>query len=427
MEIGRSSTFVVGSDRQQGTLDVLQRREQHLSEQYTKNKPLCFNAKAYQKTHPLKARRGRKDADATLASPMLCGVADGVSQIEDFGIDASLLPNELLNAVEEQAINQLLPELLSQKTNPYLGPISMMREAYEQSESLGSTTILLAILDNSSRIHGKLHPMVAILSIGDCEILILRREEKGKLASVFHTEMQRINGHAQSPLQVARVDDSVDPLFSEDIALDVIERGSAVHFVSAFEGDLVILGSDGVFDNLFLDEIVSICEERLPPSFSGAKFVPADRNLLGQIARRIVEASHAKTVPDAHGNRRDTPIGKGGKMDDTSCVVGEVVEWTDEHEEAWNAVRNERKLQNLFTCGGAFDGCGEDESDEEAGALKRNYPSNPNGSFSTLGGSFASLPGSSRYGGSVGSQPEYRNGPMSRRGPSERDGMCSIS
>merc|ERR1719343_1474135 len=141
-----------------------------------------------------------------------------------------------------------------------------MRQAYESTESLGSTTVLLAIMDNSSKIHGKLHPMIAVLSIGDCEILILRRAE-GRLEQVFHTEMQRIGGHAQSPLQVARVDDSVDPLFSEDIALEVIERGSAVHFVSAFEGDIVILGSDGVFDNLFVEEIVSICEETLPPKY----------------------------------------------------------------------------------------------------------------------------------------------------------------
>ena len=33
----------------------------------------------------------------------------GVSQIEEFGIDASELPNELLNAIEEAAVNQLLP------------------------------------------------------------------------------------------------------------------------------------------------------------------------------------------------------------------------------------------------------------------------------------------------------------------------------
>merc|ERR1719183_709314 len=139
----------------------------------------------------------------------------------------------------------------------------MMRQAYESTESLGSTTILLAIMDNSSKIHGKLHPMIAVLSIGDCEILILRRI-RGKLEQVFHTEMQRINGHAQSPLQLARVDDSVDPFFDESIAIEVIERGSAVHCVSAYEGDIVVMGSDGVFDNLFIEEVVQICEAMLP-------------------------------------------------------------------------------------------------------------------------------------------------------------------
>merc|ERR1719265_1524097 len=261
-EIGRSPTFVVGSDTQRGTLDALVRREQHFAENYSKNKPLCFNAKSFQKTHPKKACKGMKDADATLCSPMLVAVADGVSQIEEFGIDASELPNELLNAIEELAVSQLLP---GQESEEYCGPISMMREAYEATEALGSTTVLTAIMDNSTKIHGKLHPMIAVCSIGDCEILIMRRGPDGRLQVVFHTEMQRIDGNAQSPLQLARVDDSVDPDFDPSVAIEVIERGSAVHCVSAFEGDIVIAGSDGVFDNLYLDEMLAITEEMLPP------------------------------------------------------------------------------------------------------------------------------------------------------------------
>jgi len=206
-------------------------------------KPLCFNAKAFQKTHPKKAAQpkqlGRKDADATLVSPMLVAIADGVSQIEEFGIDASELPNELLNALEEQAIAQLLP---GQETEEYVGPISMMRDAYESTESMGSTTILSATMDNSTRIHGKLHPMIAVCSVGDCEILLLRRGPDGRLSPVFHTEMQRVDGNAQSPLQLARVDETVDPNFNPDVMIEVIERGSAVHCVSAYEGDIFVLG-----------------------------------------------------------------------------------------------------------------------------------------------------------------------------------------
>jgi len=393
--LGRSPTFVVPSEKQRGTLDTLQRREQHFSEQYQKNKPLCFNAKAYQKTHPKKALGGQKDADATLVSPMLVGVADGVSQIEEFGIDASELPNELLDAVEELAVSQLLPDKVNRPQDCYQGPIKMMKQAYESTESLGSTTVLLAIMDNSSKIHGKLHPMIAVLSIGDCEILILRRLE-GRLDQVFHTEMQRIGGHAQSPLQLARVDETVDPNFDESIAIEVIERGSAVHCVSAYEGDIVVLGSDGVFDNMYVEEIVAICDEMIPDPRKGGKFKCTSRDLLGNVAKRIVQECHAKTLPNERGGYPETPIGRGGKIDDTSCLVGEVVEWTDAHGEAWSRLRKQKQWSSLMTCGGMVPGCRDDGSDEEFTAhdaararAHRNYPSNPNGSFSTYWGSFS--------------------------------------
>lgn len=404
--IGRSPTFVVGSDRQRGTLDSLVKREQHFAEAYQKNKPLCFNSKAYQKTHPLKQARGCKDADATLCSPMLIGIADGVSQIEEFGIDASELPNELLNAVEELAVSQLLP---GQESDEYLGPISMMREAYESTESLGSTTVLTAIMDNSTKIHGKLHPMVAVCSIGDCEILILRRTSRdARFQMVFHTEMQRIDGNAQSPLQLARVDETVDPDFDPSVAIEVIERGSAVHCVSAFEGDLVILGSDGVFDNLFIDEIVSICDSFMPPKSKESHFKPVSRKVLGDIARQIVHAAHSKTQLRG-GAYIDTPIGRGGKIDDTSCVVSEVVEWTEEHGEAWENLRKQRWWRSVFTCGGNIPTCEEEvvvtdyEYDGGLGTKVRNYPAKPNASFTTGIGS--------EYGGSFEIKPTGFTGP----------------
>merc|ERR1719428_2795452 len=165
-------------------------------------------------------------------------------------------------------MSQLIPDRPVSPADAYRGPVSLLKEAYEATESLGSTTVLLGILDNSTRIHGKLHPMVAVLTIGDCELLMLRRMQgrQSPYQAVFHTEMQRIDHNVQTPLQLARVDERIDEDFDESIALEVIEKGSAVHCVSAYEGDLVILGSDGIFDNLFLDEIVEICNERLQPS-----------------------------------------------------------------------------------------------------------------------------------------------------------------
>jgi len=349
--VTRSPTFLVGSEKQRGLLNEFQRRDQHFTEEYQKNKPLCFSAKTYQKTHPIKAKIGHKDADATLASPMLLGVADGVSQLEEFGMDASELPHELLRVCEELGMSQLIPDRPVNPQDMYRGPVSLLKEAYEETESLGSTTVLLAVLDNSTKIHGKLHPMVAVLTIGDCELLMLRRLEgrQANFQAVFHTEMQRIDGHSQTPLQLARVDDRVDPDFDEELALEVIERGSAVHCVSAYEGDIIVLGSDGIFDNLFLEEIVEIVNESLPDPKPG-NFVPTQPALLHQISRRLVEESHLKSEAGPHG-LPDTPIGLGGKMDDTSVVVAEVVEWTKAHSEVWAQVHKQNQWRSLVSCG----------------------------------------------------------------------------
>lgn len=356
---GRSPTFLVDTAQQRNIMDTFQRREQHFTEEYQKNKPLCFSARAYQMTHPGKMRGGHKDADATLASPMLLGVADGVSQLEEFGMDAAELPHELLRTCEELAMAQLIPDRPVSPQDAYRGPVALLKEAYEATESLGSTTVLLGILDNSTRIHGKLHPMVAVLTIGDCELLMLRRIQgrATPLQAVFHTEMQRIDGHVQTPLQLARVDERVDPEFDEEVAIEVIERGSAVHCVSTYEGDICVLGSDGVFDNLYLDEIVDICNAYMPPS-NDPNFTAIQPDVLHSIAIRLVEECHNKTRPGPGGHMPETPIGRGGKMDDTSVVVAEVVEWTKAHSAVWAKVRRNRQWQNIASCGGALPGFG---------------------------------------------------------------------
>lgn len=354
----RSPTFLVGADKQRAQLEEFQRNEQHFTEEYQKNKPLCFSARAFQQTHPAKVKMGYKDADATKTSPMLLGVCDGVSQLEEFNMDPSLLPNELLKTCEELAMMQLMPDMPVSPQDAYRGPIALLKEAYEETESFGSTTVLLAALDNSTRIHGKIHPMIAVLSIGDCELLMLRRTEgrQSDLEAVFHTEMQRIDYNVQTPLQLARVDGRIDEDFDESIAFEVIEKGSAVHCVSAYEGDILVLGSDGVFDNLFLDEIVEVCNEILRPSKSN-EFKPMPPSMLSQVAQRIVRDSHAKSEPQC-GQFIDTPIGKGGKVDDTSVVVAEIVEWTEAHREIWSQVRRNRKWKNAFSCGAPDLSCG---------------------------------------------------------------------
>merc|ERR1719158_1216980 len=193
--------------------------------------------------------------------------------------------------------------------------------------------------------------MIAVLSIGDCELLVLRRTSglQSELEMVFHTEMQRIDANAQTPLQLARVDGRIDEDYDEEIAMAVIYKGSAVHCVSAYEGDILIMGSDGVFDNLFQDEIVQICNNFIKPF--GGGFVPNSQSLLKKVSQAIIRAAHDKCPEDDSAGLPDTPIGRGGKSDDTSVVVAEIVEWTEAHRQFWSQDRQKQsRWENMFDC-----------------------------------------------------------------------------
>lgn len=346
----RSPTFLVGASAARDNLEHFQKKEEHVETSYGKRVgiPLCFHGETYQRTHPAKQRLGYKDADATVVAPMMVGVCDGVSQLEEFGMDPSELPQQLVRACEELAMNQLVPD--EKGTDIYRGPISLLSDAYEATDALGSTTVLICALDNMSKIHGKVHPMIAVLSIGDCELLLLRRNPNNQLEAMFHTEMQRIDGHTQTPLQVARVDERIDPDFDDEIALEVIREGSAVHCLTAYEGDIVVLGSDGVFDNLFIQEIVAIINAGIAPPQRGTPFEPTPQPVLRRLCEKIVFAAHEKSGYHGHDRTRETPIGRGGKVDDTSVVVAEVVEWTEAHTDALRDVRRKKRLQKILGC-----------------------------------------------------------------------------
>lgn len=332
-------------------------------------KPLCFSAQCYQLTHPARIRSGQhKDADVTLASPMLLAVADGVSQLEDLGIDGSELPSQLLKMCEELAADTLgSPRGKSDHkstsciwcpSEEYHGPVSLLKDAFESTSSLGSTTVVLGIMDNSTRIHGQLHPMMAILSIGDCELLLLRRLDgrQSPLQQVFHMgELKRNNGRlvmrpgALMPPELARVDNSADAAYEKETALRVIERNSRVHCVSVCEGDIVVMGSDGVFSNLFVQDIVGVCNTFMPGAQSD-RFRPMDPVILSAIAQQIVQTAHTKTLPLHTGQMPQTPIGPGGKMDDTAVVVAEVTEWTQAHQETWDMAWRQKQCDDITSC-----------------------------------------------------------------------------
>jgi len=174
----------------------------------------------------------RRPHGAALASRVLLGLGDGAP-----ARGSAQLPSELLGACKQIAEDQLLqPNGQPVPQKEYQGPIVLLKEAFEATQSPGSTTVALATLDNSTVIHGQIHPMVAMLTIGGCELLQLRRRDNDGHAPTSsqasppeacpekkqcRAESERKRDPADGDVySLEEIKDKYDGIYSEDNARD---------------------------------------------------------------------------------------------------------------------------------------------------------------------------------------------------------------
>lgn len=196
-------------------------------------------------------------------------------------------------------------------------PVNILKESYEKSLTeakknniLGSTTACIAVLR---------HDELRVANIGDCGISIIRNNHY-----VFRSEEQQ---HAFNfPYQLG--------LRSRD------QPSHAQSFtVKVKKGDIIVMGSDGLYDNLFDKDILELVRKHvLAHTIPGTpQRPPRVRNLQPQILSDIL-ANAAKEVSEA-SRRVDTPFQRramaegiyveGGKADDISVVVAVVKDLED--------------------------------------------------------------------------------------------------
>merc|ERR1719201_2439712 len=127
---------------------------------------LCFNACMYPSSPSSKSQKIRgseiEKKYALQALPLLLGMCSGMPDARCF--DDTLL-QEFLEHCGSLAMVQLWPGPGIQAAHmSYSGPIALAQKALHMSHGSGSADLLLAMLDNHTQIHGKQHPMAAILS-----------------------------------------------------------------------------------------------------------------------------------------------------------------------------------------------------------------------------------------------------------------------
>eukprot|EP01132_Coremiostelium_polycephalum_P005511 gene5511-6865_t len=234
--------------------------------------------------HPNKRHKGGEDAYFISQDRKVLGVADGVGGWGDVGIDPSEYSNSLMQG----------SKIASNSSTINRDPLSIMEQGYIFSQDVkGSSTCCIIVLSSNTTTD---HLLSA--NLGDSGFLIIRNSEV-----IFRTREQQ---HAfNMPFQLGT--QSIDrPIHSVTSTLPVEE------------GDLIVLGTDGVFDNLFDSEILEI----------GEKSRGDPQQIARMIAKRAFEVGCSTTIetPFSRNANNNGYIYNGGKLDDITVIVGIVSE-----------------------------------------------------------------------------------------------------
>ncbi|XP_010264540.1 PREDICTED: probable protein phosphatase 2C 26 [Nelumbo nucifera] len=241
--------------------------------------------------HPNKVDRGGEDAFFVSSyNGGVLAVADGVSAWAEQNIDPALFPQELMaNAlclVDDEEANY--------------DPQILLGKAHAATSSIGSATVIVAMLERNG--------ILKIANVGDCGLKVVRQ---GQIA--FSTSPQE--HYFDCPYQLS----------SEAAGQTYLD--AVVSTVELIEGDTIVMGSDGLFDNVYDHEIVSTISK-----FSNVSEAAKALANLASNHSRDTDFDSPYSL-EARNKGFDVPFWKkilgmkltGGKLDDITVIVGQVV------------------------------------------------------------------------------------------------------
>lgn len=208
------------------------------------------------------------------------GVADGVGGWAASGVDAGIYSREFMSNCA----------MLARKDNGIPDPKSVIIRSVQLSTSVGTCTAVLAALYRQT-----LH----VANIGDSGFLVVRNGE----VLARSTPMQR---GFNFPYQIGS--DGDDPSIAETFEVPVST------------GDVVVLATDGLYDNLYEREIVDTVQAGVKQSVKPQ-----------EVAMWLVKLAHAVGL-ESNGRSpfSDAAMAAGyswtgGKLDDVTVLVSYVV------------------------------------------------------------------------------------------------------
>ncbi|XP_073022165.1 probable protein phosphatase 2C 26 isoform X1 [Primulina eburnea] len=252
--------------------------------------------------HPNKIEKGGEDAFFVSShGGGVIAVADGVSGWAEKDVDPALFSRQLMaissSLVDDEEVNY--------------SPRNLIRKAHAATSTIGSATVAVAMLERNGTLK--------IANVGDCGVKVIRKDKDlGDSCPLFIGQVT----FSTSPQE--HYFDCPYQLSSETVGQTFLD--ATVTSIELMEEDTVVMGSDGLFDNLFDQEIISIVG--LYDNASDA--AKALANLAHTHSKDSSFESPYSLEARVHGF--DVPWWKkllgmkltGGKLDDITVIVGQV-------------------------------------------------------------------------------------------------------
>ncbi|XP_031126402.1 probable protein phosphatase 2C 55 isoform X2 [Ipomoea triloba] len=242
--------------------------------------------------HPDKEETGGEDAHFICGDEQAIGVADGVGGWADVGVDAGQYARELMSnsatAVREEPKGSI-------------DPARVLEKAYICTKAKGSSTACIIALTDQG-----LHA----INLGDSGFMVVRDG-----CTVFRSPSQQHDFNFTYQLECGNAGD--------------LPSSGQVFKVPVAPGDVIIAGTDGLFDNLYNSDITAVV-------------VHAARAGLGpQVTAQKIAALARQRAQDKN---RQTPFSTaaqeagfryhGGKLDDITVVVSYITSDNNENSSA---------------------------------------------------------------------------------------------
>ncbi|CAN4095417.1 unnamed protein product [Withania somnifera] len=243
------------------------------------DRTLKLNSGSCYLPHPDKEETGGEDAHFICSDEQAIGVADGVGGWADLGIDAGQYARELMsNSVTA----------IQDEPKGSVDPARVLDKAYTCTKAKGSSTACIIALTDQG-----LHA----INLGDSGFIVVRDG-----CTIFRSPVQQHDFNFTYQLESGNAGD--------------LPSSGEVFRIPVAPGDVIIAGTDGLFDNLYNNDINAIV-------------VHATRAGLGpQVTAQKIAALARQRAKDKN---RQTPFSAaaqeagfryyGGKLDDITVVV----------------------------------------------------------------------------------------------------------